>query len=570
MAEGFKDLRSDAELLAGPSVPKSLKAKMKRLINPKLLQKFQAGKALLGKASATTGAALSTLSTAATVAGQVAAVVPAAESITKAGRSVLRGAAVASMAETARNAQAALLSRTGATGARNAVPSLTAVAGMTSLGVQIIKEVNPQKLRRPFTLASGASVNASLAGRPLAETVAKGLTVGLMVAPLAKGVANFARVFKTDDEVQQSPRYFSVERAIAGTLGEDLESGTTLTASLPQSIRSQQGLLPDEIFYRMVLLAENLYQPMLARSGNRLRVLEGFRSEHTRTSAHERGEAIDVTVGDGSLSVSPELFTLAQWAKDRLLYDQIILCHSAIPAPTGQAWLHLSFSPDARRRQVLTRTCNDEFLTGLHVYTAYDLSSSVYTRDKERLNENMQLAYQYLNTIAEREQRLNPVGVNTSESFNVLASGEGKECQTFVDPMGRPYDPTQVPVSRDELKRLFEETIAEFPDLWEEVKQPGDRRTKTGFMRAYVAKINHPRVGIVGVRGNATDRSIDALAILNPTAGPQGRGEDRWDDDKRLMVVDVILGSQSDDARWGWIDHTCLDDTAINPVFIPD
>lgn len=570
MAEGFKDLSTDAELLAGPAAPKALKAKMKRLISPKLLQKFQAGKALLQKATATTGAALSTVSTAATIAGQVTAVVPAADAIAKAGQRVLRGAALASMANTARNAQAAVLSRTGLGGAKNALRSLTAVAGAASLGVSIIKEVNPKKLRRPFILPSGAAVNPSLAGRPLAETVAKGLTVGLMVAPLAKGVASFARVFKTDDEVQQSPRYFSLERAIAGTLGEDLEAGSTATASLSASIRSQQGLLPDEIFYRLVLLAENLYQPLNARSGNQLRVLEGFRSEHTRTSAHERGEAIDVTVGDGSLSVTPTLFALAQWARDRLVYDQIILCHSAVPAPQGQAWLHLSFSPDARRRQVLTKTFNDEFVDGLHVYTAYDLSSSVYTRDKERLNENMQLAYQYLNTIADREQRLNPVGVNTSESFNVVASGEGKECQTLVDPMGRPYDKTQVPVSQDELRRLFDETVAEFPDLWAEVKEPGDRRTKTGFMRAYVAKINNPRVGIVGVRGNASDRSIDALAILNPTAGPQGRGDDRWDEDKRMMVVDVILASQSEDARWGWVDHTCLDDTAINPVFIPD
>lgn len=592
MGFGFRDVRTVADLIASPRIPQKLTVKLKSLISPKMMKKFQKVKSFTQKAVNAAGQAQSALNTTQQLAGltqqlgevagvpglaNAAAKVGGAASLSSivAGKTLLRGATIATMASNARLTEAALL---GAVTSRvPAVGNVMRLASQVSLGVSIIEELDPRKLRGPKTLADGRSVNASAAGRPLAETVAQGLMTGIVVASAARGIVSTIKSFKKKENLENSFRYFSVPRALSGTLGENLDTDTQVNRP-PVGLLNQQGLMVDEIFYRLVLIAENIYAPLskyaTERGWGRPIVLEGFRGENTGVSPHERGEAIDITLRDGTLAQSPILFELAQWAKTQLQYDQLILCHSPLPFPNGQAWLHISFSPETRRRQVLTKTFNDLFLDGLHVYQQYSENSEAYAADKIKLIEDTKLAYQYLDTLAGREQRLQPVGVDDSESFsNLYPDGNSEECLIKTDPQGRPYDPSLLPdgVTQQSLEAIFNETKDQYPELWSQItSSDGSRQEKTGFMRAFVAKVNNPKVGIVGVRGNSGDRSIDALAILNPTAGPQGRGDDRWDDDKRLMVVDVILSSQSEDARWGWIDHTCLDDTAINSVFIPD
>lgn len=592
MGFGFRDVRTVADLIASPRIPKKLTVKLKSLISPKMMKKFQKVKSFTQKASNLASQAQSALGDAQQIANltqqlgevtgvpglaNVAAKVGGAASLSSivAGKTLIRGATIATMATNARIAEAALL---GAVTSRvPAVGNVMRLASQVSLGVSIIEELDPRKLRGPKTLDDGRSINASAAGRPLAETVAQGLMAGIVVASAARGIASTIKSFKKKEHLENSSRYFSVPRALAGTLGENFDINTKVNRA-SVGLLNQQGFMVDEIFYRLVLIAENIYAPILRYAttqglGN-VRVLEGFRAENTGVSPHERGEAIDITVGDGTLAQSPTLFELAQWAKNQLQYDQLILCHSPLPFPAGQAWLHISFSPETRRRKVLTKTFNDLFLDGLHVYQQYGENSEAYAADKIKLDEDTKLAYQYLDTLAARQQRLQPINVDTPESFSGLyADGNNEECVVKTDPQGRPYDASQLPegITQAGLEAIFNQTKDQFPELWSQItSSDGTRQEKTGFMREFVKNIGNPKVGIVGVRGNRSDRSIDALAILNPTAGPQGTLEDRWDDDKRLMVVDVIMSSQSEMARWGWIDHTCLSDTGINPVFIPD
>ena len=582
MIRGFRDLRTSVEILSSSRVPKTLIANFKSVLPRRLLSAFKKTKSFLQKADnvadqvnavgrGVVSNAIGTVVTTASAVGlESQASALASRKIAEAGRLVMRGPEIRRLAASSRSAiEAMTTSSSKILNSRVAGNILTLSAGI-GLGVRIVEELNPAKLRQPRVDASGSSANAMSTGLPLRQTVARGLAMTRMVAPLARGVGALYQAFKTVNKITQSPRYYDRSRAIAGTLGEDVsQSGITPTPVVPLQLYGQQGLLADQVFYRLVLLAENIYRPLQERTGNQLRILEGYRTEHTGTSAHERGEAIDVTIGDGSLAQSSALRDLAQWASERLMFDEIVLCHSPIPTPAGQAWLHISFSPTDRRRQVWTKTFDDQFIEGLQSYEAYTSDSPVYAQDKAVLDENIRLAYAYLDRVAARDQKLNPVGVNTSESTSVIPTGESEGCTTLVSPQGIPYDPDQSPVTKDAVEQAFNAAVEKYPLLWEDIKLPGDRRTKTAFLRAVVEELNHPKVGVVGVRGNANDPSIDAIAILNPTAGPQGRGDDRWDDDKRLMVVDIILSSQSDDARWGWVDHTCLDDTSINPVFIP-
>jgi hypothetical protein len=582
MIRGFRDLRTSVEILSSSRVPKTLIANFKSVLPRRLLSAFKKTKSFLQKADnvvdqvnavgrGVVSNAIGTVVTTASAVGlESQASALASRKIAEAGRLVMRGPEIRRLAAISRSANEAMTTASSKIlNSRVAGNILTLSAGI-GLGVRIVEELNPAKLRQPRVDASGSSANAMSTGLPLRQTVARGLAMTRMVAPLARGVGALYQAFKTVNKITQSPRYYDRSRAIAGTLGEDVsQSGITPTPVVSLQLYGQQGLLADQVFYRLVLLAENIYRPLQERTGNQLRILEGYRTEHTGTSAHERGEAIDVTVGDGSLAQSSALRDLAQWASERLMFDEIVLCHSPIPTPAGQAWLHISFSPTDRRRQVWTKTFDDQFIEGLQSYEAYTPDSPVYAQDKAVLDENIRLAYAYLDRVAARDQKLNPVGVNTSESTSVIPTGESEGCTTLVSPQGIPYDPDQSPVTKDAVEQAFNAAVEKYPLLWEDIKLPGDRRTKTAFLRAVVEELNHPKVGVVGVRGNANDPSIDAIAILNPTAGPQGRGDDRWDDDKRLMVVDIILSSQSDDARWGWVDHTCLDDTSINPVFIP-
>lgn len=582
MIRGFRDLRTSVEILSSSRVPKTLIANFKSVLPRRLLSAFKKTKSFLQKADnvadqvnavgrGVVSNAIGTVVTTASAVGlESQASALASRKIAEAGRLVMRGPEIRRLASLSRSANEAMTTASSKIlNSRVAGNILTLSAGI-GLGVQIVEELNPAKLRQPRVDASGSSANAMSTGLPLRQTVARGLAMTRMVAPLARGVGALYQAFKTVNKITESPRYYDRSRAIAGTLGEDTsQSGTTPTPVVPLQLYGQQGLLADQVFYRLVLLAENIYRPLQERTGNQLRILEGYRTEHTGTSAHERGEAIDVTIGDGSLAQSSALRDLAQWASERLMFDEIVLCHSPIPTPAGQAWLHISFSPTDRRRQVWTKTFDDQFIEGLQSYEAYTSDSPVYAQDKAVLDENIRLAYAYLDRVAARDQKLNPVGVNTSESTSVIPTGESEGCTTLVSPQGIPYDPDQSPVTKDAVEQAFNAAVEKYPLLWEDIKLPGDRRTKTAFLRAVVEELNHPKVGVVGVRGSANDPSIDAIAILNPTAGPQGRGDDRWDDDKRLMVVDIILSSQSDDARWGWVDHTCLDDTSINPVFIP-
>lgn len=582
MIRGFRDLRTTVEILSSSRVPKTLIASFKSVLPRRMLSAFKKTKSFLQKADnvvdqvnavgrgVVSNAIGTVVTTASSVGLESQASALASRKIAEAGRLVMRGPEIRRLASLSRSANEAMTTASSKIlNSRVAGNILTLSAGI-GLGVQIVEELNPAKLRQPRVDASGSSANAMSTGLPLRQTVARGLAMTRMVAPLARGVGALYQAFKTVNKITESPRYYDRSRAIAGTLGEDTsQSGTTPTPVVPLQLYGQQGLLADQVFYRLVLLAENIYRPLQERTGNQLRILEGYRTEHTGTSAHERGEAIDVTIGDGSLAQSSALRDLAQWASERLMFDEIVLCHSPIPTPAGQAWLHISFSTTDRRRQVWTKTFDDQFVEGLQSYEAYTSDSPVYAQDKAVLDENIRLAYAYLDRVAARDQKLNPVGVNTSESTSVIPTGESEGCTTLVSPQGIPYDPDQSPVTKDAVEQAFNAAVEKYPLLWEDIKLPGDRRTKTAFLRAVVEELNHPKVGVVGVRGNANDPSIDAIAILNPTAGPQGRGDDRWDDDKRLMVVDIILSSQSDDARWGWVDHTCLDDTSINPVFIP-
>lgn len=565
MSNGFRDLRTDAELLASSRPPKDVEVRTQNLVNNKLLGAVQRTKGILSK-----------LKAAATV---TAAVTSGGTSLLsqQIGQYALKAAAKKALATAARQTQAAIAGKVGAAAGqlrKNAMGSITKFASGINLGTRVIEETDITKLRRPYP--QGLSVNPSQTAEQLSKTAARFATKGLLSAPLGKGVPELSTIFRTKNEILQSPRFWDVRRADAGNLGTDIGPEAPTPPQIPNSAFNQHGLLQDEIFYRLVLIAENIYAPLTGYAQQQgwgpLRILEGFRSENSGVSPHERGEAIDVTTGNGTLAEAIKLWELAKWAKEWLVFDQLILCHSLVPAGTGQAWLHITFSPDMRRRLIFTKSFNDEFVEGLVIYDPYTGAEEQVARAVA--NEDAQLASQYLDILASRQQELNPIGVDTVEGFT---SDEGdttkEECTTFVDPWGQQYVPSVIEnLYKGRVASAFEQAKTARPDLFEQVKTTGFRANPEphrDFISLVANFVNDPLVGVVGIRGNSNDMSGDALAILHPTGGPQGKGDDQWLAARRICVFDVIMKAGSPDANFGWIDHTCLASSSINPVFVP-
>lgn len=555
----FRDIRSTAELLSSGRPPKSLKFIKNNPVSKKLikLKNKVAGKlgGLAGKAAAIKAKAdnaISKLPLASKIPygqlGQVAAARIAGHYAGKIAQTKSGGKLI-------NNAVGA------ATTAVTVFNSAKQIASIAELGVSIVEELDPRKIRRPLSqYADKISASASAQGKELAATVAASVLSSLVSgAPLGSGLPSPSRAFKTAASLANSPRFFNPTQRTYTFDAEEQISASKAVRHVPIStpasrLYPQAGLLEDEIMYRLTLLAENVYLPTQNKSRElgfgTPRILEGFRAENSATSQHERGEAIDITVG-----TIENCYALAQWMKDHIMYDQLILCHDI----SGQAWIHASFRLDSRRRNVLTKTYNDQFVDGLHVYDPpIAIGTTVVDADTQT---DIAEGEKFIELLSAREQRLHPIGLDSDAPQNskpdataVGGGGNGDRC--VVDPTGKPYVPN------NSTQQIVIDTVTALlqDPAYLAMAQASDRRVMVPFARELARRAG---VGMNAVRGNGSDPSGDAIAILNPT-GAKGFGS--WDAEKRVQIMDVVgnaHGGPGTTPRAQWIDVTsvCADDT---------
>lgn len=425
---------------------------------------------------------------------------------------------------------------------------------VAAVGVKITEELDPENIRRPQQKFNGRlSRSAAAAAENLAETVATGALTGLISgSSMGSGLPTLPRNFKTTAALAKSPRFFNPnqrtfpvdakEKATADKAVRHVEISTPQVRLYPQS-----GLLEDELMYRLVLLAENVYKPTHDHYPN-IQILDGFRTENSTTSQHERGEALDLTAGSAS-----DNFAVAQWMRDHILYDQLILCHDI----SGDSWIHVSFSIDARRRQVLTKTLNDTFVDGLHIYTPNADAAAAAAADLTAGDE-------FATMMSQRQQRLEPVSLGTnlpqqtSDLLNASAGAGGSDGPRCLERNGQRYVPDNS--AEGTVTGIVESLLRESRYL--EMVQNPDRREMVEFAREVVrqARANgHDNVGMNAVRGNSGDPSGDAIAIRNPTAGAGINGS--WATEDRVQVMDIVGGAHGgvgSNPTASWTDVTNL------------
>jgi zinc D-Ala-D-Ala carboxypeptidase len=112
--------------------------------------------------------------------------------------------------------------------------------------------------------------------------------------------------------------------------------------------------LPNDVeLANMKLVAEKCFEPIREWYGKPLRINSFFRSAKLNssiggssgTSQHCLGQAIDLSSGNNA-----ENKKIFLWAKDNLVYDQIIYEYGD---DNGCDWVHISYKPTGNRKQAL-------------------------------------------------------------------------------------------------------------------------------------------------------------------------------------------------------------------------
>ena len=122
-----------------------------------------------------------------------------------------------------------------------------------------------------------------------------------------------------------------------------------LTASTAAANLKIDNTPPKEAVVNLVLLTENVLQPLRDRYGKAIFVSSGYRCPKLNgiiggafNSQHMTGEAADITAGNPT--ANRDLFNLVQ--KSGIPFDQLI-------DESNYQWIHVSFGKVKNRKQVL-------------------------------------------------------------------------------------------------------------------------------------------------------------------------------------------------------------------------
>jgi hypothetical protein len=139
--------------------------------------------------------------------------------------------------------------------------------------------------------------------------------------------------------------------------------GTVFT----HQVAAQAGLSLADIVANLKLLAQNCAEPVRKFRPDFV-ITNSFRSasSSSATSQHPKGQAMDFQFAQ---STKAEYFEIAQWMKNNIPFDQLILEYKT--TGSRQPWIHVSFNGKGNRNQVLTFMNNKRYSVGLT-----DLSST--------------------------------------------------------------------------------------------------------------------------------------------------------------------------------------------------
>jgi len=126
-------------------------------------------------------------------------------------------------------------------------------------------------------------------------------------------------------------------------------------------VEPSAGLTVAQLVANLQLLAQNCMEPIKAHRPD-MYLTNSFRPAGigSPTSQHPKGQACDMQFSKASKA---DYFTIAQWIRDNVSYDQLLLEYKT--TGTGLPWIHISFNGAGNRNQVLTMMNDRKYATGL-------------------------------------------------------------------------------------------------------------------------------------------------------------------------------------------------------------
>ena len=120
------------------------------------------------------------------------------------------------------------------------------------------------------------------------------------------------------------------------------------------------GLSVEELVCNLKLLAVNCIEPIRAKYPNMVLTNSWRPPSSNPKSQHPKGQACDLQFRGVAKS---EYFVIAQWIKDNISYDQLLLEYKT--TGTGLPWIHISFDKNNLRKQILTLMNDKTYGQGL-------------------------------------------------------------------------------------------------------------------------------------------------------------------------------------------------------------
>lgn len=110
------------------------------------------------------------------------------------------------------------------------------------------------------------------------------------------------------------------------------------------AVCAQMGLNPDDIVCNLGNLCYNVWEPLKARYPNAIITNNLRTGDKIGAGPHGTGQAMDIQfTRSGGGSISPaDYFAIAQWMKDNISYDQLILEYATTGGGGLKAWIHCS------------------------------------------------------------------------------------------------------------------------------------------------------------------------------------------------------------------------------------
>lgn len=190
------------------------------------------------------------------------------------------------------------------------------------------------------------------------EDLDKGNNAQASVKDSSPGVAVGATFTATTVDLSQTVFPDNYPLSTNYTLGKMTKApGVVFT----HPVQASAGLTLAQVVANLQLLTQNCVEPIKAYRKDMF-VTNSFRPGGigSPTSQHPRGMACDMQFSKASKS---EYFAIAQWIRDNVPYDQLLLEYKT--TGTGLPWIHISFNSSGNRRQVLTFMNDRKYSAGL-------------------------------------------------------------------------------------------------------------------------------------------------------------------------------------------------------------